>query len=211
MGRRGSNFSAGGGEDSAMDMMSALIGCLILILIGILLIIMVSQALIVIVQPDEEQIEAVVVSNVDTPFREVNQFGNLIKEPWYFDVTKKSITIFPGGLTMPSNELRSPGNIVMKKIQQVRAEKERDYIILIIRPDGVNIARKLQKIIYEDFNIDLGTEVLESDAQISFSNSDTRDLRDEQDAGIVRDSLSGKPVQAKPPAGAPAASGEEAP
>ncbi len=177
-----------------MDMMSALIGCLILILIGILLIIMVSQALIVIVQPDDVDVEAVVVSNVAALSEESNAFphGNKEKEPWYFDVHQHKVGVYPGSWEMPTRELNTPGNKIEQKLKQIASVKEKDYVVLLIRPNGAEVARKIKKMVTERYHIDVGTELFESNITINFEESDTRKVRDEAEAGIVRDSFSGK-------------------
>ena len=103
-----SKIQAGG---SGTDIMTSLIGCLILILLGILVIIFVSQVLVIITEPDNKDILSVVESKVDG-FRESKAFphGNRFKEPTYVDVYQNKVVIHPGDIEVPQRELYQKQN-----------------------------------------------------------------------------------------------------
>ena len=175
MGRR-SNKSG----ESGMDMMSCLIGCLILILIGILVIIMVSQALIIVANPDAQTIRAIILSKIDA-IKEDKAFphGNKEKEPTYIDVHRDRLVIYPGSVEVSVRELEEPGNNFEKVLSTIEQHKTDEYIILMVRPRAAAVARRLRKIISEEKLIDLGMELVESKASIEYADSETRDRMDQ--------------------------------
>ena len=73
-----SKFQAGG---SGTDIMTSLIGCLILILLGILIMVFITETVMVIAEPDNKSVQSVVKSHVEG-FPESKAFphGNRFKE-----------------------------------------------------------------------------------------------------------------------------------
>jgi hypothetical protein len=151
---------------SATDIMTALIGCLILILLGILLIILVAQSLIQITDPEKSQIVSVVPSNVDG-FREDKAFprGNTEKEPTYVDVRRDRVEIhrpeYAAPLVVSHRELRREANPLDEVINLVVENAASEYVVFLVRPDGAKLARTLRAGV-KDKRIDVGWELFDS-------------------------------------------------
>lgn len=168
---------------SATDIMTALIGCLILILLGILVIVLVSQALIIITDPDHSQIVSVVDSKVDG-FRETKAFpnGNTEKEPVYVDVHRDRVEIhrYPyDPQVIRQRELMVPGNPFDKILDQVAEDAANRYVVFLIRPNASQLGRQLREGVSKKGGIDIGVELFRSD-QIVDHVSASAILREEE-------------------------------
>ena len=220
MGRRRGGHGGGGNEDSAMDMMSALIGCLIMILIGILVIVMVTQTMIIIVEPDDQDLEAQIVSNRDSAIASSEAFpkGNTDYEPVYIDVERSHITFYPGltnklvGTKVRVSDLDHPGNLLderLKVIKESMGTTFPEYVILLVRPNAAALARRLRKEINETRGIPIGTELFESGREFVYISA-TRDAYEEallkKDAKTL-EQLSA-PLKEGAPSGTPPEAGE---
>jgi len=151
---------------SATDIMTALIGCLILILLGILLIILVAQSLIMITDPEKSQIVSVVPSNVHG-FPEDKAFpkGNTEKEPTYVDVRRDRVEIhrpeYASPLVVSHRELHRAGNPLEEVINIIVENASAEYVVFLVRPDGAKLARTLRAGVKEK-RIDVGWELFDS-------------------------------------------------
>jgi len=163
--------TTGDNGGSATDIMTALIGCLILILLGILVIVLVTQALIMITDPDKSQIVSVVPSNVDG-FREDKAFpkGNTEKEPTYVDVRRDRVEIhrpeYAAPLIVSHRELRREGNPLEEVINLVVENASTEYVVFLVRPDGAKLARNLRAGVKEK-RIDVGWELFDSKREVN--------------------------------------------
>ncbi|MFT5123472.1 MAG: hypothetical protein ACI9TH_001739 [Kiritimatiellia bacterium] len=174
MPKRNYNLTDGGG--SGTDIMTSLIGCLILILLGILMIIFVAQVLVVITEPDNKSIVSVVESKVDG-FRESKAFpdGNREKEPTYIDVHQNMVIVHPGQTEIPQRELFQPKNRLTDILEQIHEDPENQYVILLVRPRAAKLQRYLKDTVIAKYNLDIGIELYESAREVEHVSS-TRQL-----------------------------------
>ena len=184
MSNRRTEAIEGGG--SGTDIMTSLIGCLILILLGILMIVFVSQVLVMITEPDNKEILSVVESKVDG-FRESKAFpdGNLFREPTYIDVHQNKIVIHPGEEVVTQRELYQKQNAFFKLLDEIKGNHQNESIILLVRPRAAGLKRYLQQIVKEDYKLDLGVELYESAREVEHVSS-TRELLKKQQADAAK-------------------------
>ena len=170
MGRRRNKSAAAAG--SAMDIMTALIGCLILILLGILVIILVSQVMVVLAEPDQTQVHSIVISEVDG-FRETEAFprGNTVKEPLYVDVHPNYLFVYGYDLRFSAPDIWTPGNEYDTIVDTVAHRSDSEYILFLVRPGATELYDALiKKLTLHNQNprtpresqIDYGVELYES-------------------------------------------------
>ena len=177
------NVALGQGSGSGTDIMTSLIGCLILILLGILIIIFVAQVLVVITEPDNKDIVSVVESRVDG-FRESKAFpdGNLVKEPTYIDVHQNMVIIHPGQTEIPQRELFLPKNRLTDILDEIRKDAENQYVILLVRPRAAKLQRYLRDQVISQYNLDIGIELFESARPVEHVSSTRKLLQEQKEA-----------------------------
>ncbi|MDD2235859.1 MAG: hypothetical protein PHP44_04440 [Kiritimatiellae bacterium] len=91
---------------------------------------------------------------------DVPLFSQKEKEPLYIDVHADQLTLYPGEATVKVSELNQADTPLAAMIARVAAHRDEQYIVLIIRPGSVRVARRLKGMI-EDHHIDVGSELLE--------------------------------------------------
>jgi hypothetical protein len=203
MGKR--RKTKGDDRGSGTDIMTSLIGCLILILLGILIIIFVAQVLVVITEPDNKDIVSVVESRVDG-FRESKAFpdGNLVKEPTYIDVHQNMVVIHPGQTEIPQRELFLPKNRLTDILDEIRNDAENQYVILLVRPRAAKLQRYLRDQVISQYNLDIGIELFESARPVEHVSSTRKLLQAQNEAiaeGAAESNLDGEGEEGTAPAG----------
>ncbi len=172
--RKASAASAGGGS-SAMDIMTSLIGCLILILLGILVIVLVSQIMVALADPDNKQVSSVVESQVDG-FRESDAFpeGNVYKEPLYVDVHPDKVVVYPYDAEFSQRRIIFETTDYDTMLEVVASRPDKEYVLFLVRPQASRVYNLLRRRI-EALNrtlrdassqIDMGMELYESDREV---------------------------------------------
>ena len=126
-----------------LSVLACTIGTLIL-----LIIVMTTQAL--------EPQEAVVVAKVD----EDSQGSNKEKTPVYIEARKDGFVLHPSKEFAPRADLYDKESPLRKTIAELEDNKKEQYLILILRPDGLEMFNKLRAEV-EKAEIDIGYEPLE--------------------------------------------------
>jgi len=140
--------------------------CIILMLTGALVTIMVANVMIIAANPDNIVITSVVgLSDFSG--------GNVKKDANYIDVHRDRLDIYfeHGGRTesVPIGELEIKGNKLEEFIATVAAERDSQYIVLLVRPKSSHIYRRLRTAIRSQ-NIDLGMELFDADKEVMFKD-----------------------------------------
>lgn len=178
MGKRRQSGDEGGGS-SAMDIMTALIGCLILILLGILVIVLVSQVLIAIVSPDDKEVRTMVDSNV-AGFPESRAFpkGNTHKEPLYIDVHPNHLVLIGYDRTVQAREIYFPDNDYDTALDTVSSRADLEYVLFLVRPGATELYRSLlEKIDYhnstskQELRVQYGMELFEAGREVKIEEA----------------------------------------
>ncbi|MEL6502419.1 MAG: hypothetical protein AAFV28_02230 [Cyanobacteria bacterium J06635_13] len=126
-----------------LSVLACTIGTLIL-----LIIVLTTQAL--------EPQEAVVVAKAD----EDSQGSNQSKTPLYLEARENGFIIHPSKQFAPRADLYDEESPLRQTIAQLKANRDEQYLILILRPDGLEMFEKARELVQEE-GIDIGYEPLE--------------------------------------------------
>ena len=126
-----------------LSVLACTIGTLIL-----LIIVLTTQAL--------EPQEAVVVAKVDENSRGANQN----KTPLYIEARKDGFILHPSKEFAPRADLYDEQSPLRTTIANLKANKDEQYLILILRPDGLEMFDRIRELVEQD-GIDIGYEPLE--------------------------------------------------
>jgi hypothetical protein len=167
----------GSGGTTASDIMTSLIGVMILVLIGILLTTIITQAIVVIADPNTKDVVSVLTSEVDG-FPESKAFphGNKDVEPVYVEVFRDHILIHPKNLVLTQRDLALKGNLLALEIDRVASDAVKSYFVLMVRPGGAQVARALRTEIRKR-GVEVGVDLLESTRQMTHVSQTTEARR----------------------------------
>lgn len=124
-----------------LSILACTIGTLIL-----LIIVLTTQAL--------EQQEVTIVAKTE-------KGENQRKTPRYIECRKKGVILYPSEEFVPQEQLDNPNSALQKLIAQVKANKDQEYLIVALRPDGIDIFERVRSLV-EGEGIDIGYEPIDS-------------------------------------------------
>ncbi len=167
--------SAGPASSSATDLMTCLIGCLMLVFIGILLVVFITQSLITLSTPTNAR-PLTPVDSGGAGFFETRAFprGNTTLEPVYLDVHRDQVVIFPEAITIPQRDVFSakprsqtdgldfgfvPGGSLDVLAARIEQATSGQYVVMLVRPGAADMSKKLAAVLKER-GIDIGREFL---------------------------------------------------
>lgn len=140
--------------------------CIILMLTGALVTIMVANVMIISANPDNIVITSVIGL---TDFAG----GNVAKDANYIDVHRDRLDIYfdKGNRleSVPISDLEMRGNKLEEFIATVYAERETQYIVMLVRPNAAIITRRLRASIRTQ-GIDLGMELFDAGKEVMFKD-----------------------------------------
>ncbi len=126
-----------------LSVLACTIGTLIL-----LIIVLTTQAL--------EPQEAVVVAKTD----ENSKGANKNKIPIYIESRQDGFVLHPNQEFAPRADLYDEKSPLRKTIANLKANKDKQYLILILRPDGLEMFDKVRELVEQE-GVDIGYEPLE--------------------------------------------------
>ena len=126
-----------------LSVLACTIGTLIL-----LIIVLTTQAL--------EPQEAVIVAKTD----ENSRGSNRNKTPIYIEAREDGFILHPSEEFAPRADLYDEQSALRQTIANLEANKDKEYLILILRPDGLEMFGKARELVREK-GIDIGYEPLE--------------------------------------------------
>ncbi|MEL6495322.1 MAG: hypothetical protein AAFQ41_09395 [Cyanobacteria bacterium J06623_7] len=126
-----------------LSVLACTIGTLIL-----LIIVLTTQAL--------EPQEAVIVVKADAD----SQGSNQNKTPLYLEAREDGFIMHPSKEFAPRADLYDEESPLRKTIANLKANKDKQYLILILRPDGLEMFEKARSLVQGE-GIDIGYEPLE--------------------------------------------------
>ena len=135
-----------------LSVLACTIGTLIL-----LIIVLTTQAL--------EPQEAVVVAKVD----EDSQGANRNKTPLYIEAREDGFVLHPSKEPAPRADLYDEQSPLRQTIANLKANKDKQYLILILRPDGLEMFDRIRELVEQD-GIDIGYEPLEYGLELKIEN-----------------------------------------
>lgn len=126
-----------------LSVLACTIGTLIL-----LIIVMTTQAL--------EPQEAVVVAKTEKEGKGANKN----KTPIYIECRKDGFVLHPSKEFAPRADVYDEQSPLRKTITQLKANKNKQYLIVILRPDGLEMFDQLRNLVQTE-GVDIGYEPLE--------------------------------------------------
>jgi hypothetical protein len=85
---------------------------------------------------------------------------NRSKKPRYLECRKDGVIIYPNQEFVPINKLNNVDSKLLQLISEVKENNEREYVIVAIRPQGIEVFKQVRNLI-ESQGIDLGYEPIE--------------------------------------------------
>jgi hypothetical protein len=70
-----------------------------------------------------------------------------IKVPTYLDCHEDHVLIYPGETRVNGTELERPGNPLEKLLTRIQANRGKEYVIVMARPDSVIVYRRVRTLI----------------------------------------------------------------
>lgn len=135
-----------------LSVLACTIGTLIL-----LIVVMTTQA--------SKPQEAVVVAKVAENLQQANQkktplYANKQKTPLYIECRQDGFVLHPNKQFAPRADLYDEKSPLRKTIANLKANKDKQYLIIILRPDGLEMFDKVRNLVRNE-GIDIGYEPLE--------------------------------------------------
>ncbi len=85
---------------------------------------------------------------------------NQKKQPRYIECKEDGVVIYPSEIFVPLTELNEPDSALSKLITEVKEKQDKEYVIVAIRPSGIDVFRQVRDLI-ETEGIDIGYEPIE--------------------------------------------------
>lgn len=126
-----------------LSVLACTIGTLIL-----LIIVLTTQAL--------EPQEAIVVAKTE----EDSKGANKNKTPIYIECREDGFVLHPSKEFAPRADLYDEKSPLRKLVSTLKSQKEEKYLIVILRPDGLEMFNKIRELVTKE-EIDIGYEPLE--------------------------------------------------
>ena len=125
-----------------LSILACTIGTLIL-----LIIVLTTQAL--------QQQEVVIVA------KEEGQGINASKSPRYIECRANGVVLHPSETFVPKNELTDPNSPLQKMLAEIKANRDREYLIVALRPNAIDVFNQVRNLVEKE-NIDIGYEPIDA-------------------------------------------------
>lgn len=96
-------------------------------------------------------------------------------QPVYFECRPDGLNIIPGDILTTPAELVQPGNAVERKIDWILAHSDKNYVILLIRPNSLPVYRYVRKELVRR-NVVTGFDVLSANSVLDW-RKEMKELR----------------------------------
>jgi biopolymer transport protein ExbD len=87
---------------------------------------------------------------------------NQNKMPRYIECRKDGIILHPSQEFVAKNDIESSNSVLKKLLNEVEQNSNKEYLIIAIRPDGIEVFKKVRNLI-EQKGIDIGYEPIDKD------------------------------------------------
>ena len=94
--------------------------------------------------------------------------GHTDKEPVYVECEAEGVLIHPAGTRVLKADLDKDDSPVGKLLDELAADRDRRYLVLLVRPSGIESFQKCLKLA-QDLKIDVGKDALLSGGQVIFT------------------------------------------
>lgn len=86
---------------------------------------------------------------------------NKSKSPRYIECRRDGVVLYPSEEFVPQEQLDSPNSALKKLIAEVKANNDREYLIVALRPNGIDVFEQVRQLV-EGEGIDIGYEPIDS-------------------------------------------------
>ncbi len=145
--RRRNNSKPAQNLESFLDILTCTIGIFILMII-----IMTTQVV--------NQQEVTIVAKT-----EGENGVNKSKNPRYIECRANGVILYPGEEFVPQEKLNNPNSAVTKLIAQVQKNRDREYLIVAVRSNGIDTFKLVRNLV-ERAEIDIGYEPIDANWQL---------------------------------------------
>ena len=125
-----------------LSILACTIGTLIL-----LIIVLTTQAL--------NKQEVVIVA------KEAENGVNASKTPRYIECRSKGVVLHPSEQFIPKDQLQAPNSPLNKLIAEIKANRDREYLIVALRPNAIDVFEQVRAIVEQE-EIDIGYEPIDA-------------------------------------------------
>lgn len=85
---------------------------------------------------------------------------NQKKQPRYIESKEDGVILYPSQEFVAKNQLANPNSALTKLIQEVSNNRDKEYIIIAIRPKGIEVFEQVRNMLEKE-KIDIGYEPIE--------------------------------------------------
>ncbi|MFT5125431.1 MAG: hypothetical protein ACI9TH_005086 [Kiritimatiellia bacterium] len=155
-----------GESSSGTDLMTALIGCLILIVCSILIVVFVTTVTVTTAEVHQNGI-GFEYGQIDA-FAQGRAFPDRAhsKEPIYIEVRLDGLTVYPQHLEITQEEAYRKDGPLYELLDQLKADDTDRFVILLVRPNAVVMQRFARTLIKDTYGMDIGIDYYESSQPI---------------------------------------------
>jgi hypothetical protein len=132
--------------DSFLDILANTLGVLIFIIL-----LVTTQAL--------NQKEVTIVAKTE-------EGQNRSKSPRYIECRAEGVVLYPSEEFIPKENLENPNSQMHKLIAQVKANRDKEYLIVALRPNGIDVFYQVRNLVEKE-GIDIGYEPIDSGWQLT--------------------------------------------
>ena len=91
---------------------------------------------------------------------------NRSKSPLYIECRQDGVVLYPSEEFVPQEQLDDPNSALTKLIDRVKANRDREYLIVALRPNGIDVFDRVRALV-EGEGIDIGYEPIDSSWQLT--------------------------------------------
>ncbi len=153
--RKSHNSKPSQNLESFLDILTCTIGIFILMII-----IMTTQAI--------NKQEVTIVAQT-----EGENGANQSKNPRYIECRHNGVILYPGEEFVPQEKLNDPNSAMTKLIAQVQENRDREYLIVAIRSNGIDTFSLVRNLVAKA-EIDFGYEPIDATWQLKIQESAVR-------------------------------------
>ena len=95
---------------------------------------------------------------------------NKSKSPRYIECKSDGVVLYPGEEFVPQAKLNESDSAMTKLITQVEANRDREYLIVAVRSNGIDTFKLVRNIV-ERAEIDIGYEPIDANWQLKIQES----------------------------------------
>lgn len=106
-----------------------------------------------------------------------SEYGeNSKKSPRYIECRSDGVVLYPSQQFITQAKINSPNSELNKLIEEVKQSGDREYIIVAVRPDGIDLFNQVRELVEKE-KISIGYEPIDSGWKLNIDGSVTNDQK----------------------------------